>query len=368
LTLYRNEETSATITGDQPGNYLINLNVWKRGSWDPAFQADSWHTLKLTDENPEDTCNNIGGYWSSSTSACFIIPDSDIVIGEEQLLALEQTITNVTPTAKPTCSWTLGTLSGDAGGGYNPNLTNSGNFTAPWATGTAKVSCPSLSLDGVVTIGMGDYTLVSDFTNSLPATKTSADAALGSKTATTTSPVPNFAAYTLDSTGLKITPGDGNYLAYDAYENFPSTGSMEIHINKSELSSAGFGYLFEAEDSDGKKVEVYKDSNSQLWLKVGGSSGKFFTTSELTSALSNLSDSIVVKIEWPTLKLSLMNEDGAGEVVASRGGGTPPAFNFGSETKMYIGSKIGGATKGEEPNPNLNAQYQGYIKMIRISR
>jgi prepilin-type N-terminal cleavage/methylation domain-containing protein len=359
-----NEETSATITGDQPGNYLINLNVWKRGSWDPAFQADSWHTLKLTDENPETTCNSIGGYWDTTNNACFVIADGSVIIGESRLLTLEERVTssNANP---PSCNWQLGELSGDAEV-YTASLDpdTGGNFTAPWATGTAKVSCPGLSLDGEVTIGMGDYTLVADFTDSLPSVKTTADAGIGNETASF--PTPAAApAYTLDSTGLKITPGDGNYFAYDAEDNFPSSGSMEIHINKSELSSAGFGYLFEAEDDNGDKVEIYRTDIGGLVFRIAPSTCAF--NNAITTIDNELGNELRIVTEWDSSMISFdvldENDTKLSDNLTLLCSNTPPSLNFGNGKKMYIGSRLGGAQ-----DSGVNTQYNGKIKMIKISK
>ena len=350
-----------------PGKYLIRL-----GATEKSRQGESVYLTEVIDQDPQITCQSLGGHWNG-VKTCFAIAAASVIIGDTEILALTNIIGPAVPPAQvPVCGWTLGSLSGDAA--LYASLTqlnnNTGSFTAPWATGSVTVSCAGLPAIDPMTasIGPGDYTLVSDFTDSLPSAPESADFALG----TTTLPAPGSAGYNVTSSGLTITPGAGNYLAYGAKGNMPATGSLEIGLNKLDLVNAPYSYLFEAVDDSLQHVAVYKSSLGELWFQIGGVSGRYFSASELTNTLGALgnNDNIKVRIEWPTLKLSLMNEDGSNKQVAVNGNVTSPLLSFaGSNAMMYTGSKESGdQVWSAQDNAFVNAQYPGHIKSIRITQ
>ena len=145
---------------------------------------------------------------------------------------------------------------------------------------------------------------------------------------------------------------------------------MELSLNKSELAAPNmYSYLFDAVAKDinnsNVNIELYKDSNSQLWFELGGA-GRLFNAAELTNALNALGNDIKVRIEWPVLKLSIMNSDGSNEQVAINGGGSPPVFSFDNASKMYVGSRENGAVSTEMTTLGDPLQFNGKIKSIKI--
>jgi len=146
---------------------------------------------------------------------------------------------------------------------------------------------------------------------------------------------------------------------------------IEIELNKTELETAPYSYILDVVDDNGKHVEVYKDNNNQLWFGINDLAAyRYFNATELSTILNdiNAGDNIKLRITWSAtgMNLSIVYADSS-EHAAPNGNITPPALSFTNPGSMiYVGSKVGGATKGTLPDPNQPSQYSGMIKSIII--
>ena len=299
------------------------------------------------------------------------------------------------------------------------------------STGTGKVSI----VNGVITAtnattGSEQVTLACTFKPLLPGYQISASATAPSATFAIIQPYTFFADFlqsgsqptpscnaaypvnlapteiqgaSCNASGLQLTSGDGNRLAYPASGNFnPNKGSMEIVVDNSNgaLNENRAIYLFDAKagtDDAKNRIVVYFEtpvgSNRKMWIKVYDNNGLLLGYKTNDINLSPLIADVKIIAEWDvTAKNALvqLQSPATSPTYTSTGPLSNPKTITGTVNNVatfYLGSQVGGApiffdgytTKenceiaNKTWNLTLNkcvqyTQYPNFIKSIKIAQ